>query len=131
MAGIFIIHTVTVECRQVCGEGERGTCGFLLICENASDMAIRYNPSTLEKIEKLVDEAGYIIRYERGTFQSGFCILEQRKVVVLNKFLQTEGRINTLIDLIPQLDFSKVVLTNDSQKLYGEVMAEAASNKVQ
>ena len=67
---------------------------------------MKYTQSTLDKLEKIVEEAGYVIRYERGTFQSGYCILEQKKVVVLNKFLQTEGRINTLIDLIPQLDIS-------------------------
>ena len=89
-------------------------------------MAIRYNPSTLEKIEKLVDEAGYIIRYERGTFQSGFCILEQRKVVVLNKFLQTEGRINTLIDLVPLLEMKPDYLSADSRKMYEEVMGRLA-----
>ena len=74
--------------------------------------------STLDKLEKIVGEAGYVIRYERGTFQSGYCILEQRKVVVLNKFLQTEGRINTLIDLIPQLDISPDTLSEESKKLY-------------
>jgi hypothetical protein len=89
-------------------------------------MAIRYNPSTLEKIEKLVDEAGYIIRYERGTFQSGYCILEQKKVVVLNKFLQTEGRINTLIDLVPLLDVQPDHLSADSRKMYEEVMGRLA-----
>ena len=89
-------------------------------------MAIRYNPATLEKIEKLVDEAGYIIRYERGTFQSGFCILEQRKVVVLNKFLQTEGRINTLIDLVPLLEMKPDHLSADSRKMYEEVMGRLA-----
>ena len=67
-------------------------------------MKLRFTPSTLEKIEKIVSEAGYIIRYERGTFQSGYCVLESKKVVVLNKFLQTEGRINTLIDLVSNLD---------------------------
>ena len=65
---------------------------------------MKYNQSTLDKLEKIIDEAGYVIRYERGNFQSGYCILEQKKVVVLNKFLQTEGRINTLIDLIAQLE---------------------------
>ena len=85
-------------------------------------MAIRYNPSTLEKIEKLVDEAGYILRYERGTFQSGYCILEQKKVVVLNKFLQIEGRINTLMDLVPNLNITPDHLTQESRKIYDEVM---------
>jgi len=82
---------------------------------------MKYTQSTLDKLEKIVEEAGYVLRYERGTFQSGYCILEQRKVVVLNKFLHTEGRINTLIDLIPQLDISSEVLSEESKKIYSEI----------
>ena len=67
---------------------------------------MKYTQTTLDKIDKMIEESCYIVRYERGSFQSGFCILEDRKVVVLNKFLQLEGRINTLIDLVPQLKFS-------------------------
>ena len=65
---------------------------------------MKYTQTTLEKAEKILEEAGYDVRYERGTFQSGYCILEQRKVVVLNKFLQVEGRINTLIDILSQIN---------------------------
>jgi hypothetical protein len=84
---------------------------------------MKYNQSTLDKLEAIPEESGYILRYERGTFQSGYCILEAKKVVVLNKFLQTEGRINTLIDLIPQLDINQDALTLESQKLYTGIIA--------
>ncbi len=84
-------------------------------------MKLRFTPSTLEKIEKIVSEAGYIIRYERGTFQSGYCVLESKKVVVLNKFLQTEGRINTLIDLLSNLTIEADHLSIDSRKLFEEI----------
>lgn len=47
-----------------------------------------------------------------------------KKVVVLNKFLQTEGRINTLIDLIPQLAINIDLLTDESQKLYQNILAK-------
>jgi hypothetical protein len=90
---------------------------------------MKYTQSTLDKLEKIVGETGYVIRYERGTFQSGYCILEQRKVVVLNKFLQTEGRINTLIDLIPQLDISPDALSEESKKLYLAINAKLESKE--
>ena len=83
---------------------------------------MKYTQHTLDKIEKVIEESGYIIRYERGSFQSGYCILQDKKVVVLNKFFQTEGRINTLIDLMPQLDINFDALTHESQKMYDEVM---------
>jgi hypothetical protein len=89
---------------------------------------MKYNQTTLDKLESIPEQAGYVLRYERGTFQSGYCILEQKKVVVLNKFLQTEGRINTLIDLIPQLDIDPSRLTDDSRKIYQEVMSKLQEN---
>lgn len=83
---------------------------------------MKFTQHTLDKIEKIAEDSGYIIRYERGTFQSGYCILQEKKVVVLNKFMQTEGRINTLIDLLPQLNINFDALTHESQKLYTELM---------
>jgi hypothetical protein len=83
---------------------------------------MKYTQATLKKLEEILFEAGYIVRYERGTFQSGYCILEQRKVVVLNKFLTLEGRINTLVDLIPVVQLNIDDLTHESQKLYEEVL---------
>ena len=76
----------------------------------------------LNKLQQILSESDYAIRFERGTFQSGWCLLEQKRIVVLNKFLDTEGRINTLLDLIPQvkIDFDK--LTLESQKLYSQIM---------
>jgi hypothetical protein len=88
---------------------------------------MKYNQHTLDKIEQIAEEVGYIIRYERGNFQSGYCILQAKKVVVLNKFLQTEGRINTLIDLLPQLEINFDALTLESQKMYDEIMTVEAN----
>ena len=83
---------------------------------------MKFTQTTLDKVEKIAQESGYVIRYERGSFQSGYCILQERRVVVLNKFLQTEGRINTMIDLLPQLDINFDALTLESQKLFTEIM---------
>ena len=85
---------------------------------------MKYTQTTLDKLEAIPEQSGYVLRYERGTFQSGYCILEERKVVVLNKFLQTEGRINTLVDLIPQLDINTEMLANDSKKLYLDIISK-------
>ena len=85
---------------------------------------MKYTQSTLDKLQAIPEEAGYVLRYERGTFQSGYCILEERKVVVLNKFLQIEGRINTLFELIPQLDINTELLSEESKKIYIDIISK-------
>jgi len=83
---------------------------------------MKFTQASLDKLEDILGESDYTVRYERGTFQSGWCLLEQKRIVVLNKFLDTEGRINTLFELIPQLNIEFDKLTHESQKLYEEVM---------
>ena len=90
---------------------------------------MKYTQTTLNKLEKLIEETGYIVRFERGNFQSGFCILEERKVVVLNKFLPLEGRINTLIDLLPQLQIDAEKLSPESKKVFDDTLRQSISNK--
>lgn len=90
---------------------------------------MKYTQTTLDKLEAIPEQAGYVLRYERGTFQSGYCILELKKVVVLNKFLATEGRINTLIDLIPQLQIDPGLLSEVSARLYQEVLSRIGSSE--
>jgi hypothetical protein len=87
------------------------------------ELSMKYTQHTLDKIERIAEENGYVIRYERGTFQSGYCVLQAKKVIVVNKFFQTEGRINTLVDLMPQLSINYDALTHESQKLYDEIMS--------
>lgn len=87
-------------------------------------LMMKYTQTTLDKLEAIPEQSGYVLRYERGTFQSGYCILEDRKVVVLNKFLQIEGRINTLVDLIPQLDINTELLAADLKKIYLDIISK-------
>jgi hypothetical protein len=87
---------------------------------------MKFTQTTLDKIEAVLDEAEYVLRYERGNFQSGYCILEQRKVVVLNKFLQLEGRISTLVDLVPQLQVDPDTFSPEVRRTYEDVLEQHA-----
>lgn len=82
---------------------------------------MKLTQTTLDKLEDILGESEFVVRYERGNFQSGWCLLESKRIVVLNKFLNLEARINTLLELIPQLDIQFDKLTHGSQKLYEEV----------
>lgn len=92
------------------------------VCSIFAEM--KYTQHTLDNLEELLNEIEYVVRYERGTFQSGYCILEQKKVVVLNKFLQMEGRINALVDIIPKLVRDPEALSPSTRKTFDQVLAK-------
>ena len=81
-------------------------------------MSIKYTPATLKKFEDLYDQIGYSIRFEKGNFHSGYCILQDRKIAVINKFLPIEGRINALIDILPGLEVDTDKLDKEAHTLY-------------
>lgn len=86
---------------------------------------MKLTQGTLDKLSDILAQSDYIIRYERGNFQSGWCLLESKKVVVLNKYLDLEGKINTLLDLIPQVSIDIDKLTHESQLLYDDIIKKA------
>lgn len=92
-------------------------------------MSFKYTPNTLKKLEQLYEEARYIIRYEKGNFNSGYCILEDRRVVVINKFLSIEGRINALIEILPAVNVNEAELSGEMQKWYKQLRETPGTSK--
>ncbi len=80
---------------------------------------IKYTTHFLKKIETLFGELQYVVRYEKGNFNSGYCIVEDRKIAVVNRFFDTEGRINVLIDILQRVDWGEMPeLSEKSAKLF-------------
>lgn len=65
---------------------------------------------TLEKLELLLKTAGYKVRYERGNFKTGACLLQSSRMVVINKFSNLESRIQSITELIRELEIDNTLL---------------------
>lgn len=89
---------------------------------------MRYTRSTLKKLEDLFAELGYTIRYEKGNFQSGYCLVEQRKIAVVNKFFDTEGRINCLLDILASLTFNPDYLSEASKEFFCKMLQKTLTD---
>jgi len=80
-------------------------------------MSISISNHTLEKLEQLLKDLGYSVRYEKGNFKTGSCLIENSKIVVVNKFSNLESKIGALIELIKTLELEEVLL-NEKQKTF-------------
>lgn len=83
---------------------------------------VKFTKTTLHKIESIFNDLDYQVRYEKGHFQSGYCIVEDRKIAIINKFFDTEGRINCLIDILSSIMVPMQNLSEDSRNLYRMLM---------
>ena len=80
-----------------------------------------YTKHFLGKLEDLMSETDFIIRYEKGNFQSGYCILNKDHVVVINKFFDLEGKINSLVEIIRNIQVDCSALSESNKKLYRSI----------
>lgn len=84
-------------------------------------MTIKYTSHFLNKLEDIMSESDYILRYEKGNFHSGYCILNESKVAIVNKFFALEGKVNSLIEIIRSIRIDSSKLSEGNRKLYAEI----------
>lgn len=82
----------------------------------------KYTKPTLQKLEQIFKELNYLVRYEKGNFNSGYCIVENSKVVVVNKFFDTEGRVNVLMDILSVVMEDDHLLIDKSRQFYRQLL---------
>jgi hypothetical protein len=65
---------------------------------------------TLEKMEMLLKTAGYKVRYEKGNFKTGACLLLSSKMIVINRFSNLESKILGIAELLRSLEIDHNLL---------------------
>lgn len=99
----------------------------------------KFTPAYLKKLEDLLEGCGYDVRYEKGNFRSNHCLIEAKKVVVVNKFSVLESRIQSLLEIIQtlnsqgaiQADLRTIGLKNPIQTSGEQSSMEATEDQVE
>lgn len=92
--------------------------------------SFKYSQHNLKKIEDIFSASDYVVRYERGSFNSGYCILEQKKVIVINKFYDSEARINCLLDIMSEVLILEDNLDEKQLEFYKTLVSMALEKKM-
>ena len=80
--------------------------------------------SLLNKLEDIFTESNYHLRYEKGSFKSGFCILKSENVIMVNKYYPVEGKINVLIEILKSINIDTTNLSDKNKALYATITQE-------
>jgi hypothetical protein len=86
---------------------------------------IKYTKATLQKIIQVFHEQEYSVRFEKGHFKSGYALVHERKVAVVNKFFDTESRINALLEILDQIEINETLLDQKSKVFYKGLIKSA------
>ena len=63
-----------------------------------------------QEFEQMVEELKILIIQEKGNFKGGYCILEKKRIIVINKQKPIEQRVRALAQAFAKRDTSKIYL---------------------
>lgn len=86
-------------------------------------MEVKYTQNFLNKLEDVFAESDYILRYEKGNFHSGYCLLKETKIAIINKYFPLEGKVNSLIEILKQITLDDVKMSDKNKKFYQDITA--------
>jgi hypothetical protein len=86
-------------------------------------MEIKYTQNFLNKLEDIFAESDYILRYEKGNFNSGYCLLKETKIAIINKYFPLEGKVNSLIEILKQIVLDDSKMSDKNKKFYQDITA--------
>ncbi|MCZ7604369.1 MAG: hypothetical protein QY331_08600 [Melioribacteraceae bacterium] len=66
--------------------------------------------SILSDLRSLANQMGATVRFERGDFKGGYCVLKESKVIVINKLSSTQRKVMTLSAALNELGVDSVYM---------------------
>jgi len=81
-----------------------------------------FTQSSLTKLEEFFKEQGYKVKYEKGSFRTGACMLQTTKVVVVNKFSNLEIKIQSLWNILLDIEIDSEAISEKLLPIYEEVL---------
>lgn len=80
----------------------------------------------LLELEQILEQAGYTLRKERGSFRGDECIIEGDKLVVVNKNKPIESQLGTMGRVLGQIDLAGVYVKPAVRKKLEELWEQLA-----
>ncbi|MBT8378611.1 MAG: hypothetical protein KJN64_05240 [Ignavibacteria bacterium] len=75
----------------------------------------------LDELKAIANQLGATVRFEKGDFKGGYCILNDNKVIVVNKLANLQRKIMILSAALKELGVEKMYLTPKIREVIEEM----------
>jgi hypothetical protein len=80
----------------------------------------------LNELEELADNCGITIRYEKGDFDGGYCVLKAERLIVVNKRLAPGRRASVLAQAMAEVGIEELYLKPAIREYIEDELAKAS-----
>jgi len=77
--------------------------------------------NVLLDLKSLADQMGIKVRFERGDFSGGYCLLKENKIIVINKLASLQRKVVTLSKALKEIEMDEIYLTPKLREVIEEM----------
>ncbi|NMB81283.1 MAG: hypothetical protein GYA14_05650 [Ignavibacteria bacterium] len=75
----------------------------------------------LDDLKVLATQMGAKVRFERGDFKGGYCIIKKDKIIVINKLSNLQRKVITLTSALKELGIEEIYLPPKLREIIEEL----------
>ncbi len=80
----------------------------------------------LSGLEKILESLGITLRYEKGDFSGGYCVLKEKPMMIVQSNLSDAQKIKALARELAQMDLQDVFIVPALREVIDEVVGATA-----
>ena len=84
------------------------------------------NEQILNELEHLASNCGITVRYEKGDFDGGFCVLKKERLIIINKRFAQARRASVLAQGLAEVGIDEMYLKPAVREYIEDELARAA-----
>lgn len=83
----------------------------------------------MKELQTLAAQLGIKIRYEKGDFEGGYCVLKSERLLVINKKIPPNKRLSVLARGISEIGLNNIYLKPAIRDFIEDEVSKAARNE--
>jgi hypothetical protein len=87
------------------------------------------NQGLLNELESIASQLGIKLRYEKGDFEGGYCVLKSERIIVINKKLSPTVRLSVLARGISEIGLNNVYVKPAVRDFIEDEVSKAARHQ--
>lgn len=75
----------------------------------------------LQELKAVADQLGATVRFEKGDFKGGYCIVHDKKIIVINKMTNLQRKVMILSTALKELGTDSIYITPKIREVIEEM----------
>jgi len=75
----------------------------------------------INDLKEIANKLGVVVRFEKGDFKGGYCVVKDKKIIIINKFASTQRKAAILTTALKELGIEDLYINPKLREIIEEL----------